>query len=81
MKNSGQCPKCESSNIWNNLHLKNYNFMHSQAAGWRLVHSSGMLGRIRKYVFKEDYVCLDCGFTESFIEDVGLDTLREYGSS
>jgi hypothetical protein len=55
--------------------------MHSQAAGWRLVHSSGMLGRIRKYVFKEDYVCLDCGFTESFIEDVGLDTLREYGSS
>ncbi|MHA2374505.1 MAG: hypothetical protein ACXAEB_15985 [Candidatus Thorarchaeota archaeon] len=43
-----------------------------------MVHVSGMFGRIRKYVFKEDYICVDCGYTESFVEDEGLDTLREY---
>ena len=53
--------------------------MHHQAGGWRRVHVSGMFGRVRKYAFKVDYICIDCGYTESFIDDDGLRTVREQG--
>lgn len=44
-----------------------------------MVHIRGMFGVIRKYAFKDEYVCVDCGYSETFIDEVGLETIREYG--
>lgn len=77
LKKSGQCPKCNSSKIWNNSHLQAYR--HVGPRRWIIVHIRGMFGVIRKYAFKDEYVCVDCGYSETFIDEVGLETIREYG--
>jgi hypothetical protein len=35
----------------------------------------------RKYVFKDEYVCVDCGYTESYIQDKDIVTIREHSVS
>lgn len=77
LKQSGKCPKCNSSNIWNNSHLQVNRSV--TARRWILVHITGMFGLTRKYAFKDEYVCVDCGYSETFIDEVGLETIREYG--
>jgi hypothetical protein len=44
-----------------------------------MVRISGHLGLKRKYAFKDEYVCINCGYSETFIEEEGLKTIREYG--
>ena len=75
MKKTGQCPKCESSNIWNNSHLgvnRNHSFREY------IVVNVGGWGFRRKWVFKVEYACLDCGYSESYIDEAGLKTIREF---
>ena len=44
-----------------------------------MVRISGLLSLNRKYAFKDEYVCMNCGYSETFIEEDGLKTIREYG--
>jgi len=78
MKSSGQCPKCERSNIWDNTGMK------QKSPGimrkWIMVVSA-FWPRNRKYAFKDEYVCVDCGYSEMYVEEEGLKTIREYGFS
>lgn len=46
---------------------------------WIMVSTRGRLGLNRKYAFKDEYVCMSCGYSETFIEEEGLKTIREYG--
>jgi predicted nucleic-acid-binding Zn-ribbon protein len=75
LKQSGQCPKCSSRNIWNNSHIQIGGIRPSK--GWVLVRKASRWNY--KYVFKDDYVCIDCGYSETFIDDDGMKTIREYG--
>ncbi|MHA1135078.1 MAG: hypothetical protein ACTSSE_01170 [Candidatus Thorarchaeota archaeon] len=74
MKQSGKCPKCESTNIWNNSHLG-----YSRNRSWRefITVSIGRWELRRKWVYKIEYTCLDCGYSESYIDDRGLKTIRD----
>ncbi|MFW9809128.1 MAG: hypothetical protein ACFFE6_07085 [Candidatus Thorarchaeota archaeon] len=78
MKSSGLCPKCESSNIWSNSETKQKG--PAPVKRWIMVVPAFMPHN-RKYAFKEEYVCLDCGYSETFIDVEGLKTIREYGFS
>ena len=77
LKQTGQCPKCESTNIWNNSHLRRKGGIYPKR--WIMVRISGHLGLKRKYAFKDEYVCINCGYSETFIEEEGLNIIREYG--
>ena len=77
LKQSGQCPKCESMNVWNNSHLQRRGGIYPKR--WIMVRISGLLSLNRKYAFKDEYVCMNCGYSETFIEEDGLKTIREYG--
>lgn len=81
MKNSKQCPKCESIDIWTSSQYQTDQYRPGLTGRWILVNVSGMFGHRRKFVYKYDYVCLNCGYTESFIDEEGLKTIREYGFS
>ncbi len=76
MKQTGQCPKCESSDIWNNSHIKRRT---PPLKKWILVRFSGLMGFNRKFAYQDEYVCMNCGYSETFIEEEGLKTIREYG--
>lgn len=78
MKQSGQCPKCESMNIWNNSHV-HVGRKPPLTKRWIIVSITGLFSLNRKYAFKDEYVCMDCGYSETFIEKESLKTIREYG--
>ncbi len=76
LKQSGTCPKCEGTKIWNNSYWKQEGTRPSKRwiiVVWAFRHSK------RKYAFKDEYVCLDCGYSETFIDDEGIKTIQEYG--
>ncbi len=76
MKQSGQCPKCNGTEIWNNSHYsieKNVRLKRWILVRWSLTPWK------RKYAFKDEYVCLDCGYSETFIDSKGLETIKEFG--
>ena len=76
MKKTGQCPKCSSLSVWNNSQVHEKGKRPTKR--WIIVS----LGRgfwNRKYAFKDEYVCMDCGYSEAFVDDEGLETIREYG--
>jgi predicted nucleic-acid-binding Zn-ribbon protein len=77
LKNTGQCPKCESTNLWDNTHLKQKGPVIIRK--WIMVATAWRPTR-RKYAFKDEYVCMNCGYSETFIEEEGLETIREYGN-
>ncbi|MGY5875812.1 MAG: hypothetical protein RTU30_08710 [Candidatus Thorarchaeota archaeon] len=70
-------------NIWNNSHV------HKESKESKLVKITrrwiivSLAGRFweRKYAFKDEYVCIDCGYSETFIDEEGLKTIKEYGIS
>ena len=76
MKQSGQCPKCEGSNIWDNTAMEQRGPVIIKT--WIMVVSAWRPNK-RKYAFKDEYVCMNCGYSETFIKDEGLKTIREYG--
>lgn len=76
LKQSGQCPKCNSLSIWNNTQVHE-NGKHPTRR-WIIVISARLPWN-RKYAFKDEYVCIDCGYSESFIDEEGLKTIREFG--
>lgn len=75
MKQSGRCPKCDSDEIWNNCH---FSIKDNPGKRWILVHWSNAPWK-RKYAFKDEYVCFDCGYSETYIDEKGLETIREHG--
>ena len=77
LKELGECPKCQGKNIWNNSHVTTKVIPGRK---WILVRASGWPHK-RKFAFKDEYVCLDCGYSETYIESKGLETIREYGNS
>lgn len=77
MKETGECPKCQNHNIWNNSYLKESTTPYSPRR-WIMVQASNLPTR-RKYAFKDEYVCLDCGYSETFIDSAGIETIKEYG--
>jgi predicted nucleic-acid-binding Zn-ribbon protein len=74
LKQSERCPKCNSTNIWNNAHITVGNILKR----WVPVCGSTWPPWKRKYAFKVEYVCLDCGYSETYIDKEGLQTIREY---
>ncbi len=76
LKKSRQCPKCESMNIWNNsqVHKKG----KRPTRRWIIVRLARWPWN-RKYAFKDEYVCIDCGYSETFIDEDGLKAIRKYG--
>ena len=76
LKQSGKCPKCNSLSIWNNSQVHKSGKRPTKR--WIIV-SLARWPWDRKYVFKEEYVCIACGYSETFIEEEGLKTIREYG--
>lgn len=63
--------------IWNNSHLQRKN---PPLKKWILVRYSGLIGLDRKFAYKDEYVCMNCGYCETYIEEQGLETIREYGN-
>ncbi|MFW9793587.1 MAG: hypothetical protein ACFFEE_04760 [Candidatus Thorarchaeota archaeon] len=78
MKESGRCPKCESSNIWDSIAVTKKGPVISRK--WVMVVSA-FWPRNRKYAFKDEYVCVDCGYSETFVDEEGLRIIKEYGFS
>jgi len=76
LKKTGQCPKCSSSNVWNNSQVHEKGKRPTKR--WIIVRL-GNLPWNRKYAFKDEYVCLDCGYSEAYVDNEGLETIREYG--
>jgi len=76
LKKTGQCPKCSSLNVWNNskVHEKG----KRPTKRWIIVRLGNWPWN-RKYAFKEEYVCMDCGYAEAYVDNEGLETIREYG--
>ena len=77
MKESGECPKCQGKNIWDNSQSK-------ESAGFRGPKSyiivKGAINLPRAKLARQDeYVCLDCGYNETYIGQEGLDIIKEYG--
>jgi len=77
MKQSGQCPKCQSSNLWNNSESK-------ESAGFRapktfIIVKGAFNMRKAKLARQDEYVCLDCGYNETYIGKDGVDLIKEYG--
>ena len=82
MKQLGRCPKCDGTHIWNDAHVP-YVFAKSVVNKPRhLLVSLKKPGRVfwKSQDAKEVvYVCIDCGYKETYIDADGLDTIREYG--
>ncbi len=78
MKESGECPKCEGRNIWNNSHFGLKVVGAKYIRRWIMVRMSGWPHR-RKLAFKDEYVCLDCGYTEAYVDKVGIKRIKEFG--
>jgi len=76
LKETGQCPKCNSLSVWNNsqVHEKGKH----PTKNWIIVISAWLAWN-RKYAFKDEYVCLECGYSETFIDEDGLKAIRKYG--
>jgi len=65
MKNTGKCPKCESKDL-----IKVPGSVgNAYGRGDNTIASGGWLGGSIVYVTR--YVCMDCGFTEEWIEKPG----------
>ena len=77
MKQSGECPKCNGSRIWNNSHITEATIPKR----WIPVSGSTWKPWKRKIAFKDEYVCLDCGYTETYIRKTGLGLIRKLSDS
>jgi len=77
MRDSGECPKCQGKSIWNNQHIPNIDLRFVKE--WIVVKWSRWRQGKRKFAFKDEYVCLDCGYSESYVSPEGLDIIKEFG--
>ncbi|MFW9848513.1 MAG: hypothetical protein ACFFF4_05200 [Candidatus Thorarchaeota archaeon] len=75
MKQSSECPKCHGMNIWNNTHVATKVIPSRR---WLLVNPSNWPQK-RKFAFKDEYVCLDCGYSETYLDSEGIETIKKYG--
>ena len=81
MNKSGECPKCKSYNIWNDAHIPDWHFGNQLTIMARTIFVKkpkrfwDVPIRARYVV----YVCLDCGYSERYIDDEGLETIKEHG--
>ena len=78
MKQSGECPKCQGHNIWNNSYFGKQTVGSQWVRKWVLVRGSNWPPR-RRFAFKDEFVCLDCGYSESYVDRDGLESIKEYG--
>lgn len=82
MKQSGRCPKCDGTHIWNDAHVPYFITNAFIQKPRYLLVSLKKPGRIRwqSHAAKEvAYVCIDCGYKETYIDTEGLDIIREHG--
>ena len=68
MKKTGFCPKCEKSNI---LRIKD--ILHANGAG--NISRSKHIFTERKVAKITYFICKDCGFVESYLDQEELDKL------
>lgn len=73
MKQSGVCPKCNGTKIWNNAHIP----AESTLKRWIPVSGETWSPWKRKYAYKDEYVCIECGYTETHIDEKGLQTIKD----
>ncbi|MBW6462771.1 MAG: hypothetical protein ACNA7Z_02495 [Dethiobacteria bacterium] len=63
MKN-GKCPKCKSSEVFTGANIK----MKKGVYGSNTIPLGGILG---SQIALDNYVCTNCGYTESYINNPG----------
>jgi predicted nucleic-acid-binding Zn-ribbon protein len=68
MKNSGKCPKCGSTNIWNPEDQKGI-------AIARGIWFKVTFWRSAKLV---PFICLDCGYSEIYCDNDGIKAIKEH---
>ncbi|MDF1538614.1 MAG: hypothetical protein P1Q69_06910 [Candidatus Thorarchaeota archaeon] len=74
MKQSGECPKCHGRNIWNNSQLKESAGLRGPKT-WIMVKGAFNLRRA-KLAHQDEYVCLDCGYNETYVESKGIESIK-----
>lgn len=80
LKQSGSCPKCDSTSIWNSAHVQ---FPGSTKYYTHQLVRFAKKGRLRwdvRFAREVVYICIDCGYKETFIDNEGLETIREFGA-
>ena len=65
MKKTGTCPKCDSSEVYNNS---------SHPSRGDRCSIPGKDGRVRNNLWLTVYICADCGYVEEYVRE---DVLRD----
>jgi predicted nucleic-acid-binding Zn-ribbon protein len=60
---SGQCPKCGSFDVYSGAYVPNKQGFHNSNT---IPVSSGLFSQV---VALDNYVCVNCGYVESYISD------------
>ena len=68
MKNSGKCPKCGSTNIWNPEEQKRIAIARGIWFKITLLRSTRVV----------PFICLDCSYTEFYCDSDGIQTIKEH---
>ncbi|MHA1909105.1 MAG: hypothetical protein ACW98Y_17555 [Candidatus Thorarchaeota archaeon] len=75
MKETGECPKCQGTNIWNNRHVAIKMMLPRRS----ILVKASRFPHGRKYAFKDEYVCLDCGYSETYIDRGSIQLIKKFG--